>query len=186
MTAPIVQWIEQSLSIDPSGSRHLLSAPDGFLKLLGTGAGQQLDFGNLNTTGSGAISDTKLVYARVSNLNGASGVYNMKFFLTSTSAFNNGTSRFLEMKSLHFQPNLRLNSSADNTPTTFPSQQNLFATTSFPTFQDNLQPWMNGIVDDDVSMYIYLALECDQNVDLGIKGGAGAGTFRFRLLYDFS
>lgn len=56
---PTIQWIQQNPAVDPSGSRHLLNL--GFVRQLGTGAGQELNFGQLNTTGSGAITDTFFV-----------------------------------------------------------------------------------------------------------------------------
>ena len=161
---PTVQWIEQSLSIDPSGSRHLLDT--GFIKQLGTGAGEFLDFGQLNTTGSGAISDTHLAYARVSDLGDASGVFNMKFFLTNTSAFGLGTFRFLERKSIPFEVNLALNSSANNTPTVIPTDANFLGTATTPEFP-NGKPWMSGTIDIDASQYVYIALEAGIDVPVG-------------------
>src|SRR6185436_4079889 len=179
---PSVEWIQQSLSIDPSGFRHLKQVVNGYIRNIDTSAGGVLDFGNINTTGSGAISDTKLAYARISSMGDASGVYNMRFFLTNTSAFTAGVSRFLERKSLHFIPNLSLNSSADNTPTNVPTNTNFSGTIQTPYWQSG-QPWMSGILDIDVSQYVYLAIEANVAVPIGTKGGAGAGTFRYRLLY---
>ncbi len=127
---PAVQFIEQDIATDPSGSRHLLDT--GFVRTLGTGAGEVLDFGQVNTTGSGAISTTKLTYARVSDLGDASGVFNMRFFLTNTTAWNQGTYRFLERKTLHFVPSLELDSGNENTPVIIPSIQNLSGTIKIP------------------------------------------------------
>lgn len=185
VNVPDVQWIQQNPSTDPSGSRDLLSGGAGYLKTLGTAAAQELNFGSLNTTGSGAISDTKLVYARINDLGDASGVFNMRFFLINTSAWNVGTYRFLEQKHIHFQPSLILNSAAENTPTVVPSTTNLSGTIIEPQFPLG-QPWMSGTVDNDVSQYVYLAIEVSNNVPVGTYGGAGAGSFRYRLFYDFS
>lgn len=182
---PSVEWIQQSLAVDPSGFRHLKQTVNGYVRNVDTGAGGVLDFGSINTTGSGAISDTKLVYARISSMGDASGTYNMRFFLTNTSSFTAGTYRFLERKTLHFVPNLTLNSSANNTPTVVPTTTNFLGTVQTPLWQAG-QPWMSGILDGDVSQYAYLAVEADVSVPIGTKGGAGAGTFRYRLLYDFS
>jgi len=182
---PTVEWIQQNPSIDPSGFRHLKQTAHGYQKNVDTSAGGVLDFGSLNTTGSGGISDTKLVYARVSSLGDASGIYNMRFFLINASSFTGGTFRFLEQKSLHFVPNLILNSAANNTPTNVPTAANFSGTIQTPYWQSG-QPWMSGILDVDVSQYAYLAIEANANVPVGTKGGAGAGTFRYRLLYDFS
>jgi hypothetical protein len=76
---PDVQWIQQDPSVDPSGSRDLLSPGAGFLRVLDTGAGGVLDYGQLNTTGSGAITPTQLAYARINDLGDASGVVLLDF-----------------------------------------------------------------------------------------------------------
>lgn len=182
---PSVEWIQQSLAVNPSGFRHLKQSIHGYLRNVDTGAGGVLDFGSMNTTGSGAISDTKLVYPRIASMGDASGVYNMRFFVTNASAFTGGSYRFLEQKSMHFVPNLALDSSAGNTPTVVPTNTNFSGTIQTPNWQSG-QPWMSGILDPDVGQYAYLAIEADVNVPIGTKGGAGAGTFRYRLLYDFS
>lgn len=180
---PDVQWIEQDPAVDPSGTRDALTT--GFIKELGTGAGEELNFGQLNTTGSGAITDTHLIYARASNMADASGIFNMKFFLVNTSDWGAGTYRFLERKELHFVPSLTLNSSANNTPTIVPNTVNLSGTITEPEYPLG-KPWISGILDNDVSQYIHLALEVGVDVPVGTYGGAGAGSFRYRLLYDFS
>jgi hypothetical protein len=185
VTFPVVEWIQQDPTVDPSGSRHLKSGGAGFVKLLGTAAGQELDFGTVNITGSGAVSDTRLVYARVDSFGDASGVFNMKFFLTSTSAFNLGVYRFLESKQLHFVPSLTLDPAAQDTSVVVPGTTNLLGTIQFPQFQSGA-PWVSGVQDIDVTQYIYLALELQSDVPVGTYGGAGAGSFRYRLLYDFS
>jgi hypothetical protein len=182
---PTVQWIQQDPTVDPSGSRDLLSGAAGFLKQLGTGAAQDLDFGNVNITGSGAVSDTKLVYARVSDFGDASGVYHMRFFLTNASAFGPGFYRFLERKEFHFIPSLELTPADNNTPTIVPTTTNLSGTIQQPQFSLG-QPWMSGVLDNDVSQYVYLAFLGGADVPVGTYGGAGLGTFRYRLLYDFS
>lgn len=185
VVVPTVEWLEHSLTTDPSGSRHLQSAPAGFLKQLGTGAGAQLDFGSVDISDTAQISTTKLCFARVDNFNGASGVFNMRFFLNNFSAFGPGTYRFLERKELHFQGNIGLDASDDDTPTVVPAAQNLKGTVNFPDFQ-NGQTSISGLFDQDVTQYVYLAVSVNTDVPVGTYGGPGAGTFRYRLLYDFS
>jgi len=182
---PDIEWIQQDPSIDPSGQRAAKSGAAGFLRTIGTGAGEVLNFGQLNTTGSGAISSTLLCYARVNDLADASGVFNMRFFLNNASAFSAGTYRFLEQKELHFQDGLTLDSGSDNTPLVVPGSTNLLGTIIEPDFPLG-QPWMSGVLDKNVSQYVYLAVEAGVDVPVGTYGGAGAGTFRYRLLYDFS
>jgi hypothetical protein len=185
VNVPDVQWIEQDPTIDPSGSRDIASGAAGFLKLLGTAAAEELNFGTINTTGSGAITDTKAIYARVDDFGDASGVFNMRFFLINTSAWGAGTYRFLEQKNLHFQPGLTLTPAAKDTPTTVPTTTNLSGTIQQPQWSLG-SPWLSGVLDNDASQYVYLAVEVSNNVPVGTYGGAGAGSFRYRLFYDFS
>ncbi len=180
---PDVEWIHQDPAIDPSGFRDAKTV--GFLRDLDTSAGGVLDYGQLNTTGSGGITDTQLAYARVNTLADASGVFNMRVFLTNVTAWGAGTFRFLERKHLHFQPSLELNSAAENTPTVVPTTPNLSGTITEPEYPLG-KPWMSGTLDNDVSQYVHLAVEVGVDVPVGTYGGAGAGTFRYRLLFDFS
>ena len=182
---PTLEWVEIDPAINPSGTRDQDIVSSGFLQLLTTAAGGQLDFGQLNTTGSGNISSTHLTYARVSDFGDASGVFNMKFFLINSSAWGAGTYRFLEEKSLHFQLNLSLTPGSKNTPTVVPTSANLSGTITEPEYPLG-KPWLSGILDNDVSMYVHLAVEAGVDVPVGTYGGAGAGTYRYRLLYDFS
>ena len=181
---PSIQIVQNSLSVNPSGSRHLNGA--GFIKVLDTSAGGVLDYGQINTTGSGAISDTKLCYARVSDFGDASGIFNMKFYLVNTTAWGLGTYRFLERKDVTFIPNLTLNSAANNTPTVLPNQTNLSGTVQPGWLLGS--PWLSGIAPHDQasSQYIWLAVEAGVSVPIGTYGGGGFGSYRFRLIYDFS
>lgn len=181
---PVLQIVQNSLSVNPSGSRHLNGA--GFIRNVDTSAGGVLDYGTVNTTGSGAISDTKLCYARVSSFGDASGVYYMRLYLKNVGDFGAGTYRFLEQKSIHFVPSLTLNSAANNTPTTVPAQTNLLGTL-VPGWVTG-SPWISGTVpaDQTCSQYFWLAAEIGNDVPVGTYGGAGAGGFRYAVIYDFS
>ena len=179
---PVFQIVHQDTSIDPSGSRDLLSPVAGFLGLLGTGAGQELDFGNLNNTTNTIVSDTNCIYGRASTLGDASGIFNLKMFLISITDWTTGTFRFLEEKSLHFQPNKVLTAAATpDTPITQPASQNLFVTTS------ELSPGgtnvISGILDYHTTVYVYTAVLVGTDVPIGQYSGSG---FRYRLIYDFS
>lgn len=182
---PSVEWVQQSTATDPSGFRNVSNPAKGFIRVLDTTAGGVLDFGQLNTTGSGAITPTKLAYARVTAFADASGIFNMRTFLSNITSWGAGTFRFLERKTLHFVPNLSLTSVANNTPTTVPATTNFLGTIIQPEWTSG-KPWISGILDNDVSQYIYLAVEVGVDTPVGTYGGAGAGTFRYRLLYDFS
>lgn len=184
VAVPIIQIIEQSTSIDPSGHRHQSNPTFGFVQNIGTSPGQQLDFGSVDTSISGQVSNTKCIYARVSNYMGASGIYNLKFFLKNVTAFTAGNYRFLERKSLEFIPNINLSQANSDTPINIPASPNLVGTrsTPFPAGQSSL----SGTLDTDVTEYIYLAAFVDTDVPLGLKGGPGAATYRYGLSFDFS
>jgi hypothetical protein len=184
VTYPIVEWIQQSLLIDPSGHRHQKNPTFGYIQNVNTSPGGQLDFGAINTAFSGSISDTKLVYARPSTLGSASGIFNMKFFLVSISAWTVGSYRFLERKLLHFANGLTLTQANSDTPTTVPANSNIVGTIA-PFFVTG-QPTISGVNDQGVTEYVYLAVFADTNVPPSQYGGPGQGSFRYRLLYDFS
>jgi hypothetical protein len=183
-TVPTIEWLQHSTAIDPSGSRHLKSGAAGYLKTLTTGAGGQLDFGGIDVSLSGSLSSTQLCFARVSNFNGASGIYNLKFFLSNVSAFTAGTYRFFERKSLPFLPSLSLTEADAMTPTSVPTVPNIKGTiaANYGLGQTSI----SGILDQDVTQYLYLAVYAGTDVPLSQYGGAGAATFRYTLLFDFN
>lgn len=176
MVFPTVQFIQFNKDVDPSGFRHIAASG---IKELDTSITGCLDFGNANTTTSGVISETKLVVFRVDDLADASGVYNLKFFLENASAFGVGNYRFLHKIATHFQgAGFQLSLSDANVPVSEPSAQNVLSTSGTPT--------LSGIFDGHVSQYIYLAVFVDTNVPYGTYGGCAAGSFRYRMVYDFS
>jgi len=186
VTFPTVEWVSQDPTIDPSGFRDINSGAAGFLKVVNTSAGGELSFGTLNNTDGTVVSDTACVYARASAMGDASGIFNMRFFLINTSAWGVGTFRFLERKELHFQQGgISLTAGDNDTPVVVPATTNLLGTIQEPQFP-NGQPWMSGVLDNDVSQYAYIATLVGNDVPAGTYGGAGAGSFRYRLLYDFS
>jgi len=172
---PTVEFIKFDTAVDPSGFRHIAASG----QILGTSASNCLDFGNSNVTTSGVISDTSMLIFRASNLGDASGVYNLRLFLSSASAFNVGNYRFLWRVATHYQgPDFGLSLADLNIPVSEPTSQNILAT--------NEQPVLSGITDADVSQYIYLAVFTDIDVPFGTYGACGAGSFRYRLLYEFN
>ena len=175
-TFPTVQFIQFDPNVDPSGFRDI---PASGIQVLDTSITGCLDFGNANTTTSGVISQTNMFIFRVADLGDASGVYNLKFFLQNTTAFNTGNYRFLQRISTDYLgPGFGLSLADVDTPVAEPVGQNVIAT--------NGQPTLSGITDDDVSQYIYLAVFVDTDVPFGTYGGCAAGTFRYRMVYDFS
>jgi len=175
-TFPTVQFLQFDVDVDPSGVRDL---PGSAVKALDTSITGCLDFGNSNTTTSGAISQNALMVFRVSDLADASGVYNLRFFLENASAFNTGNYRFLHKVDTHYQGvGFRLGLSDLDVPLSQPTIHNVLSTSG--------QPTLSGIFDGHVSQYIYLAVYTDTDVPFGTYGGCAAGSFRYRMVYDFS
>ena len=173
---PTVQFLQFDVDVDPSGLRD---DPSAAIKELDTSITGCLDFGNANTTTSGAISDTTLFVFRVSDLGDASGVYNLRFFLENATAFNTGNFRFLHKIDTHYQGvGFRLGLADLDVPIGDPGFQNVLSTSG--------QPTLSGIFDGHVSQYIYLAVFVDTDVPFGTYGGCAAGSFRYRMVYDFS
>jgi hypothetical protein len=178
MTFPTVQIIQFDKDVDPSGVRNIPASGVGVLDTSITGC---LDFGNANTTTSGIISETKMFVFSVSDLGSASGVYNLRFFLDNTSAFNTGNFRFLQKIATHHQgAGFQLLLTDEDTLVAEPTAQNVISTTP------SSQPTLSGITDADVSQYVYLAVFVDRDVPFGTYGGCANGSFRYRMLYDFS
>lgn len=175
-TFPTVQFLQFDKDTDPSGVRDLeVSA----VKVLDTSITGCLDFGNANTTTSGAISETTMAVFRVDDLGDASGVYNLRFFLQNASAFNTGNFRFLHKIDTHYQgPGFALGLADLDIPVIQPTSENVLSTSG--------QPTLSGIFDGHVSQYIYLAVFVDTDVPFGTYGGCAAGSFRYRMVYDFS
>ncbi len=184
VTFPSLEWVEQDPSIDPSGVRD--DNTTGFLKNVNTGAGGQLDFGSLSIASASQVSDSKLCYARATAMGDASGIFNMRFFLSSISDWGAGTYRFLERKTLDFVPSLSLTAADTDTPSIVPTNANLLGTVHEDAAWPRGKPWISGILDEDASQYVYLAVLAQNDVPVGTYGGAGAGSFRYRLLFDFS
>lgn len=179
---PNVEWVQNNPLVDPSGVRHLNTT--GFVKQLDTSAGGVLSYGNINVTTSGGISATALTFAHLESLGDASGIFNLRMFLVNTTAWGAGTYRFLWDKTLHFTAGKSLNGGNDDMPTAIPATANL-RSTIVPGWEGGA-PWVSGVGDQAVSQYVHLAVLAEGDTPVGTYGGAGAGSFRYRLLYDFS
>jgi len=174
-TFPTGQFLQFDVNTDPSGVRDLEASA---IKVLDTSITGVLDFGNTNTTTSGGISDTTMFIFRVSDLGDASGVYNLRFFLENASAFGAGNYRFLHRITTHYQgAGFTLGLGDLDIPLVEPAQ-NVLSTSG--------QPTLSGIEDGHVSQYIYLAVFTDSDTPFGTYGGAGAGSFRYKMIFDFS
>jgi len=175
-TFPTVSFLQFDVDTDPSGVRDLEASA---VKVLDTTITGCLDLGNTNTSTSGAISDTTMFVFRVSDLGDASGVYNLRFYLENASAFSVGNYRFLYKVATHYQgAGFTLGLGDLDIPVVQPTTQNVLSTSG--------QPTLSGTFDGHVSQYIYLAVFTDTDVPFGSYGGCGAGSFRYKMVYDFS
>ncbi len=186
--APNIEWREFNPSIDPSGHRVESLSIDqwGFQGVKNTSDGGTLIFGSLNTSISGQISDTKVVTAHVTNWGDSSGLTNMKTYLSSISAFDNGTYRFLYAIHRNFwtQSGVALSEIDSDFPTAIPASQNILSTLGSGFLKNTA-----GVATPDenqVTEYLYLAVFANTDMLPGTYGGPGGGGFRVRLLYDFS
>jgi hypothetical protein len=189
MAAPTITFREFAVAsgADPSGSRQYKAGDtavhEAFVKSLGTNVGEQLDFGINNISNSGVNSSTKAILFHMD----ASGdlttqLFNMKFWLPSVSAFE-GTRRFNLQKSDYqessgWKPGLVVqNNSAEQVPTVLPSSGNVLR-------QDG-SSIITGSGDSEVSEWIYLSVYTDTDEPIGLKGGPGVNTFRYRLTAEY-
>lgn len=175
-TPPQTQVRQYNVDINPSGGRHLAGG-SGFIKVVDTSSTGVLDFGDVDTTNGSNISSTRMVVFRVSDFGDASGVFNAKVFLTNINAWGAGTYRFLRRTEKHFASGIALTAADDDVPTVQANAFNLLPTSGTNYTQTN---------DDGVSEYLYLAVLVDTDVPVGTYGGPGLGSWRYRIVYDYS
>jgi len=189
MVTPIITFREFDVAggADPSGIRHLKSGDadvhENFIKSLGTSVGEQLDFGINNISNSGINSATKVVLAHMDSSGDlTTQLFNLKFWLPSVSSFT-GTSRYNLQKSNYvlqsgWKPNLIVqNDSIEQVPTTLPTSGNILR-------QDG-NAEITGSGDTEVTEWLYLSTFTDTDERVGLHGGPGLNTFRYRLTADY-
>lgn len=188
VNVPSLQWREWTPSIDPSGYRTSSDSGEltaaGYVKDLSTSAGETAVFDALNISTSGQISNTKMMTAYVENWGDASGIYNMKVYLSSTDGFTDGTYRFLYNTGRHWwAEKQRLDENDDDMPTSQPATTNFLSTLGSGVLNkvDAL-----SVPDSQVTEYLWMAVYVDVDVSVGSKGGPGTNDFRVRMVYDFS
>lgn len=174
---PVLELKQYTIGTDPTGYRHQDSG-HGLVRFLNTAAGGTLIFNSLNTTTSGAISETVPVIVRVDDYGDASGIYNMKFYLASISSWTTGTYRFLQRISTSFLTDLQLSEADNDTPTILSNATNILPANGYHA--------LSGVNDDDTSQYIYISILAKEDVPVKTYGGAGVNGWRYRLFYDFS
>lgn len=189
MAAPTITFREFDVAgnADPSGVRHLktgdVDVHENFTKSLGTSIGEQLDYGINNITNSGINSATKVVLAHMD----ASGdltvqLFNMKFWLPSVTSFT-ATVRHNLQKSNYLAfsgwlpDTVVQNNSLEQVPTVLPTSGNILR-------QDG-SGIITGSGDSEVTEWQYLSIFTDTDEPVGLKGGPGLNTFRYRLTADY-
>lgn len=177
MNLPRLRIKQYDGTINPSGSRNLDVIASGFVKHLDITTSGVLDFGYLNITSSGTISPTKCLIFRPEAMGDATQIYNFRMYVYGLSAWGTGTYNFLWKKTIHFTSDVGVTLADENLPTSLPAAQNVLSTASGTFIQDT--------TESGVSQYIYLALYVGTDVPVGEKGGAGEGSFRYRLTFDF-
>lgn len=177
MIFPQIQFKQYDGLYNPSGTRNIDVTASGWVKEINTSASGVLDFGFMDITTSGCISPTKLLLFRPSTLGSASQIYNFKLYISSATAWTTGTYRFLYRTSIPFVSGLVVDLSDSNIPTSVPSTGNILSTAS--------GSYIQSTVESGCSQYIYLAVYANNDVPTGQKGGPAAGSFRYRLQYDF-
>jgi len=189
MAAPTITFREFAVAsgADPSGVRHLKSGDvdvhEAFVKSLGTSVGEQLDFGINNISNSGVNSTTKAILFHMDNSGElTTQLFNMKFWLPSVTSFE-GTRRFNFFKSNYvgqsgWKPSYVLqNNSVEQVPTVLPTSGNVLR-------QDG-SGVITGSGDSEVSEWLYLSVYTDTDEPVGLKGGPGLNTFRYRLTAEY-
>jgi hypothetical protein len=185
MNPPVTHFSQFNIADpDPSGSRHDTSA-SGYFKELDTQTGGELSFGTLdNSSGINISSSTKCVIWVVDHLQDATTkVFDMKFWLSSTSDFAGEGAGYNVYFNQHMSKKwlgiIQLtDSSGTYTPQSLPAGQNLYR-------HDGASAINSSGTDNSVSQYIYLGITIDPDTPVGIYGGAGAGTFRYRVTYKY-
>lgn len=177
ITVPTIDILQLDNAIDPSGTRDLGAGCSGFVKFLDTSSSGHLDYGFCNVTESGVLAGTKLVFFRPLDLGDAAEIYNFRFHLSAINAFATGNYSFLWSKQIHFTSGLGLDTGSDNVSTSLPSSGNVLSTAS--------GTYIQAVAESGCSQYIYLDIFVDQDVPIGTYGGPGAGSFRYRLTFDF-
>ncbi len=179
---PLIRFAEFAISGANPGdtlARHLQIAASGFIKNVGTAAGEELDFGLVNNTFVKVHSRTAVVIMVVDALNGANeAIFNMRFWLPDISDYIDGTFFFNGFSSGVWFQNLELiDASGLFIPTALPSGQTLLR-------QDGFNEITGSGTDAQVSEFIYLSMSIDTDVSPGVFGGTGGGQV-YRTTYDF-
>lgn len=188
MIPPVFRYHQFDINdLNPSGLRHTTTA-SGFIKELGVGAGEYLDFGSKNISNGKQSSDTKVIVGYVSSFNDANeAVFNLRFYLTNFSSFQDGTYFFNGFPSGTWISGIMLtDASGKFVPQSLPSGQNWWRDAGGPFDRDSLafQEIVDVNTDSQVTQFMYLSVTVDTDVPPKTYGG-DAGGFVFRTTMDY-
>lgn len=183
MAAPTTHFIQFPINApSPSGYRHINASG---IKVLDISSSGELDFGELNNSSGIVITTpTKCAIWVVDSLGDATQqVFDMKFWLTSITDFvGRGTSYnvwFNQEMSTAWQSGISIDKDDGVfTPESLPSNQNLLNCSGTAEI-------VGGGQDHHCSQYIYMSVSIDPDTPVGTYGGAGVGTFRYRVTYKY-
>jgi hypothetical protein len=184
MPIPVVAAYEFDITkSNPQFVRHIPSGSPAYVRTLGSGTlGEYMFWETKSDQGYYESYQTKVVVFRVTTTGNI--ISNMKFWTPDDSVLSQGSSYYQFAVSgtwLAF-PQFATSGQVNmvEVPTTLPTSQNLFK-------QDGGTS-ITGILDEDVSQYIYASLCLEETYPNG-RHGAGDGSFgRFehRVTYDYT
>jgi hypothetical protein len=182
------QYTPSGTAINPSGVRHLDITASGFIKNLGNGAGQFLDYGSINISNGKQSTVTHAIVGRVGDFNDATeAVFNLKLFLSDVSDWTDGTFSFNGLPSGQWIPGITLtDTSGSLVPTQVPSGQNWWrdAGGAFNRNSVSFQEITASGLDSQVTQWFYLSTTVDTDVPVKTYGG-NTGRWTYRVNYDY-
>jgi hypothetical protein len=185
MTAPTVHLYEFNIKkSSPAPVRHVAGGSEAYVKTLGSGVlANYLEFdGFIEQVGGWYSAITKVLIFRTSSENYR--ITNMRYYSPDQSALSAGSShlQFAVSGSWAAYPHNATSGQVGmiSVPSTIPVSQNLF--------QQNGSANLSGIIDANVSQYIYLSLILDDEYPSGRYGSGEStsfGRFESRVIFDF-
>ena len=185
MAAPTTHFAAFQVKCEsPEGQRHTTAA-SGYIKHLDASPSGELDYGQLNNSSGVTITTpTHCAVWVVDAMNDATEqIFDMRFWLSSVADFvGRGTDYntwFNQLNSTTWQSGVTIDKDDGSfTPTSLPAAQNVNSASGLPYI-------VSAGNDYDVSEYLYLSVSIDTDTPVGTYGGAGVGTFRYRMTYKY-
>jgi len=185
MTVPSIAVYEFDITeSSPEFVRHIPGGSPSYVKTLGSGSLSDYLYFDTKATKPGYSSyETKVLVFRVTTTGNT--VFNMRFYSPDASALTPGSSYYQYGVSGVWGAFERFANSGsinmNEVPTSLPSSQNLF--------RQNSSTSITGILDTDVSQYLYLNLCLDDTFPGGRFGSGGSssyGVWQHRVTYDYT